>query len=212
MQSLVIVGGLSITQEYIKDFSSTKKIKSYNLIEFKERIKISDVREIKKLISFKQSADETRLIVIREILFEAQNAILKTLEELPDNTFFIIVTSNKETLLPTILSRSQIIYLKGGTEKSEISFKNEIEEMITKKDKTALALSIAEKIESAPDLLKDFLLELRSELLKAGIQEKKERLHTLHAIIYKLSIIYPLLIRNNINKRMAVEYVLLSAN
>lgn len=38
---------------------------------------------------------------------EAQNLLLKTLEEPPPNTFFILITTRPDTLLPTILSRCQ---------------------------------------------------------------------------------------------------------
>jgi len=40
---------------------------------------------------------------------EAQNLLLKTLEEPPPNTFFILVTTRPDTLLPTILSRCQSV-------------------------------------------------------------------------------------------------------
>lgn len=43
-----------------------------------------------------------------ELLDETgQNALLKTLEEPPNGTFFILVTSNEDRLLPTVRSRSQ---------------------------------------------------------------------------------------------------------
>ena len=40
---------------------------------------------------------------------EAQNALLKTLEEPPPSTHLILLTSNHHRLLDTIISRSQII-------------------------------------------------------------------------------------------------------
>ena len=41
----------------------------------------------------------------------AANAFLKTLEEPPENTHFILLTNNLHTVLPTIRSRSQLINL-----------------------------------------------------------------------------------------------------
>jgi DNA polymerase-3 subunit delta' len=38
-----------------------------------------------------------------------QNALLKTLEEPPDQTYLILVTSQPDRLLPTVLSRSQMV-------------------------------------------------------------------------------------------------------
>jgi DNA polymerase III subunit delta' len=41
---------------------------------------------------------------------EAQNSLLKVLEEPPKNIIFILVTISKSSILPTILSRLQVIY------------------------------------------------------------------------------------------------------
>jgi len=41
---------------------------------------------------------------------EAQNSLLKVLEEPPKNIIFIIITISKNSLLPTILSRVQVKY------------------------------------------------------------------------------------------------------
>ena len=43
---------------------------------------------------------------------EAQNSLLKVLEEPPRNTVFIIITSSKSSLLATIYSRLPYVYLK----------------------------------------------------------------------------------------------------
>ena len=43
---------------------------------------------------------------------EAQNSLLKVLEEPPKNIIFIIVTLSKNSILPTILSRLQVKYNK----------------------------------------------------------------------------------------------------
>ncbi len=43
---------------------------------------------------------------------EAQNSLLKVLEEPPKNIIFLIITSSKNSILPTILSRVQVRYLK----------------------------------------------------------------------------------------------------
>lgn len=42
----------------------------------------------------------------------AANKLLKIIEEPPDNTLFILITDNYEQLLPTILSRTQLIKIK----------------------------------------------------------------------------------------------------
>lgn len=43
---------------------------------------------------------------------QAQNALLKTLEEPPEYAVILILTTNMETLLPTILSRCVVLNMK----------------------------------------------------------------------------------------------------
>lgn len=52
---------------------------------------------------------------------EAQNSLLKVLEEPPRNIVFLIFTSSKNAILPTILSRVQVKYLKTKKEIKECS-------------------------------------------------------------------------------------------
>jgi len=68
---------------------------------------IEDVRGIIKRISIKSS--EQRIFLIKNVDglgHEAQNALLKTLEQLPPTTRFIMTTTHPEAVLPTIRSRA----------------------------------------------------------------------------------------------------------
>lgn len=71
-------------------------------------IKISSIRDIKKFTNFSDETGPIKGIIILDahlMADEAQNALLKSLEEPPDNVIFFLITSDKEKLLPTILSR-----------------------------------------------------------------------------------------------------------
>lgn len=50
---------------------------------------------------------------------EAQNSLLKVLEEPPSNVVFIILTTSKSSILPTIYSRMPYLYLKKSQLKDE---------------------------------------------------------------------------------------------
>ena len=52
---------------------------------------------------------------------EAQNSLLKVLEEPPKNVVFIILTNSKSSILPTIYSRMPYKYMKTSLLKDEIS-------------------------------------------------------------------------------------------
>ncbi len=78
-----------------------------------KNIKIDQIREI---ISFLKLKSEKGKVVIIEkaekMNTEAANALLKTLEEPPDNSMIILTTSNQNNLLPTIVSRCKKIKFK----------------------------------------------------------------------------------------------------
>ena len=65
-------------------------------------IKIAQIRNLQSDIVIKPDKAEKMTV-------EAQNALLKTLEEPPEYAIIILVTNNKEGLLPTIRSRCEIV-------------------------------------------------------------------------------------------------------
>ena len=79
-------------------------------------IKIADVRGIQKKTRYAPLEGRWKCILVREAdrLHEAAgNALLKTLEEPAAQTVFVLVTSNPQLLLPTIMSRCQRIAFGG---------------------------------------------------------------------------------------------------
>ncbi|QJA09909.1 DNA polymerase III subunit delta' [Romboutsia sp. CE17] len=74
-------------------------------------IKIAQIRELQSDIIIKPHS-KYKIYVINhaeKMTVESQNALLKTLEEPPDYAIIILITNNKESLLPTIKSRCEII-------------------------------------------------------------------------------------------------------
>jgi len=77
----------------------------------KEALKIDQIREIISRCNM-SSQSRYKVVVLQSIgrmTVEASNALLKTLEEPPGRTLFIMTTSNVQEVLPTILSRSRLI-------------------------------------------------------------------------------------------------------
>lgn len=72
-----------------------------------ETLAIGEVRKIIQSAFVKPFAAEVKIIVIeaKSIAREAQQALLKILEEPPQSTKFILVLPGIEDLLPTVLSR-----------------------------------------------------------------------------------------------------------
>lgn len=69
-------------------------------------------REIIKTLSLKPFESAFKVMIIWQPEFmhpSAANGILKIVEEPPPNTFFLLVTNAADRLLPTIISRTQIV-------------------------------------------------------------------------------------------------------
>ena len=83
-----------------------------------EELKMDDAHDIIAEAFIAEKETKTIIIVAQNFRNEAQNALLKILEEPPKNIHFIIITRNKTALLPTIRSR---LVVEDMREKSEIA-------------------------------------------------------------------------------------------
>ena len=74
-------------------------------------IKIAQIRELQSDIIIKPHSNYKIYVIndAQKMTVESQNALLKTLEEPPEYAIIILITNNKESLLPTIKSRCEII-------------------------------------------------------------------------------------------------------
>ena len=75
-------------------------------------IKIENIRDLVKSLTFSSVEGNKRFVVIDEAhrMNEASsNALLKTLEEPPRDTVFMLLTSNLHSMLPTIISRCEVV-------------------------------------------------------------------------------------------------------
>ena len=82
--------------------------------EFEKTAGIEDVRNIHKKIFLKPIRGRSKAVILASpngFTIEAQIALLKILEEPPENTIIILVVQSTN-LLPTVLSRCKIIELK----------------------------------------------------------------------------------------------------
>ena len=100
---------------------------------------------------------------------EAQNSLLKVLEEPPRNIVFIIITNSKTAILPTIYSRLPYKYLKKSVVKNEIPLN------INKLDLKDIYnfLKDNQKISKneAKDIVEAILLKVNSQKIKLSQKE-----------------------------------------
>lgn len=91
------------------------KIKFFSNKE-KDSIGISEITELIEWAYLKKTEREMAIILnSQKLTIEAQNALLKLLEEPPEFTYIVLVSVNADLLLSTILSRIEIVI---DTEKS----------------------------------------------------------------------------------------------
>jgi DNA polymerase III delta' subunit len=75
-------------------------------------IKVDEIREILSEIGFRPFESRMKFVIIEpaeQLNRESANALLKTLEEPPQNTVMVLVSHRPKILLPTIVSRCQVI-------------------------------------------------------------------------------------------------------
>src|SRR5438105_696956 len=102
MNAIILKGDTTSKVQYIVAYIQKNEIPEYNITRFDGPLKISDARQIKSSLVKTSLNGKKRLFIISSYPnAEAQNALLKTLEELDDATDFIF--SNEGELLPTVI-------------------------------------------------------------------------------------------------------------
>lgn len=207
MNSIVLVGKLDDQEKIINGYIKKYSVANYNITRFPEKIIISDIRNIKRLVS--RSSDGKRIIVFHEnITLEAQNALLKTLEELPDDTFIFFFISAVDRLIPTIISRSRIVRLLSENI-TDVSFSQEklLSRFLSENDreiKLALGLLLSEEV-SVGNKIDELIVSLR-KALHVNIKDNN-LLQAERGIILLEHILenYSLFVLNNLNKRLFLD-------
>jgi DNA polymerase III subunit gamma/tau len=111
---------------------------------------VDDIRTLVEQVRFAPQAGKYKVYIIDEVHMlssSAFNAFLKTLEEPPSYAIFILATTEKHKILPTILSRCQIFDFKRITTNDTVEHLQEIcDKEEIKADKASLQV-IAQKSE-----------------------------------------------------------------
>jgi DNA polymerase-3 subunit delta' len=131
-------------------------------------IRISQVREIEGQLAMGVYEGEKRVYIFDPadaMSLEASNAFLKTLEEPPADTIFVLITDKLDSLLPTITSRCQLVpftALRRDDVAGIVSTQTGLEP-----DKAALAASyVRGRLGAALSMDVDGFIELREGLLE----------------------------------------------
>ncbi|HEY2460654.1 MAG TPA: DNA polymerase III subunit gamma/tau [Candidatus Acidoferrum sp.] len=79
---------------------------------------IDQIRELREMVRYAPAASRSKVVILDEahmLTGEASNALLKTLEEPPDQVIFVMATTEPDKLADTIRSRSQHFHFRALT-------------------------------------------------------------------------------------------------
>lgn len=219
MQSFIIVSKDREEGEvYALTMCDKEKIDPFDRVFVREEndkaIGIGTIRNLQKTAFLRPRKDKKAIILpnFQTATIEAQNALLKILEEPPPHAMIIIVAKSAELLLPTIRSRCTVIQLKN---KMQYATEKETEEQM----KVLVSLpnaSISQKLKLAQDLsktkegaiawLEKIILALRERLIAhepvgdAYVVDMVKNLQQTHTILST----------TNANPRLMLENLFLS--
>jgi len=119
------IGKMAIAQQLAADLLRLSNVEELErhphfrvVVPDRQTISIDAIRDLLNFTKLKITGDHEgvrRIVIIDEahaMTSEAQNALLKLLEEPPEGTLFLLNVSNTHSLLPTIRSRAQQLTIK----------------------------------------------------------------------------------------------------
>ena len=117
-------------------------------------IKIDQIRDVVERSAYRPFEGRRRVVVIDEadgLMAPAQNALLKTLEEPPSLSVFILVTARPDMLLPTVRSRCiRLLFTEADAEEIDVEARAVAHSVLTH---AATTTDPGRRLEGAKDLL-----------------------------------------------------------
>lgn len=216
MQSLIIYyQNKKELEKYLENFLDKHNIDKFDITyisSIKDSIGIDEIKNLKKTLFLRPIKGDKKAVIIpdaQNLTIEAQNSLLKILEEPPISTSIILLTLDTSSFLPTIISRCKIIML----EKETIS--NEKITEFTEIIKTLDKLTINEKLKLAQDLgknkeevlewLKNLILTINFLLIDFAKKENNHELNSLALLAISAQETYQITKTTNTSPRFILE-------
>jgi DNA polymerase III, delta subunit len=210
MDSFLLTGPISKSKEYAYDFLKKEKIDKLDIttVESEKAVGIALVKEFQKKIYLKPYKSDKKAVILQAdqgLTTEAQNALLKVLEEPPANTIIIVLSQSSENILPTIISRCMVISMETENELTDTEKYEKILGSLKSKgvgEKLRLAQDFSKDRETALEFLKNLLLASEN-LLKYGDKNMTRTVKLLHETYKEVK-------NTNTNLRLTMEHLFLS--
>ena len=197
--------------EYTLVLCKDRKINTFDasLSSFEKAVGIEDVREFQKKLFLKPIKSPMKAGIIDApygLTTEAQNALLKILEEPPNDTIIVLLLPQKEMVLPTILSRCKIVELQENSNLSKEESTQYLSILVSLPQK-----GIGERLKLASEIAKtenETLIWLEKMILTA--RQKLLSTPQYLNILISFQKTHRLLQTTTVNKRLALENLFLS--
>lgn len=199
MSSILLLSNKDNSAQYLQEYIIKNGIALFE-IEYVDGLKVEDARRIKKSLSFR-TKNKKLFYFTGVYTIEAQNALLKSIEEHADNVHFIFCAEKEEQLLPTIRSRCYIVKLSGKNIPSE-----QIEILMGKfySQPNAKWSIVEQLIVSATDKgIESLLPPIRAYMLSRT--NDRDTIIKCYESCRKILALSPLVERNNVSIRSLVE-------
>jgi len=173
------------------------------LIDQKSGWGIDQIRKINNFLSQKPFSHQSKTIIIidaQNLNIEAQNALLKILEEPGKDNYIILTTNRIKSILPTIISRCQTIKLVQKNHDTTLKKEIEITDNLIKN--LALSDKLGKNKEDILPLLENQLYFYQQELIKNPNQKTSNLIEKIIKAIQ--------MINANVDPRNALDYIFLA--
>ncbi len=195
-------------------FIQPDAIKDLDIVEIIDdgsAIKVDMIRTVIKGVNLTPQAAYKFLLIqnIERMTVAAANSFLKTLEEPPSQTIFILTTANLSLVLPTIISRTRVLRFS-STQKPEYSqFDMEAVDILLQRPDLVGRFEYVDEMlkEDSGHIIKflDILLILFRKRLINGTDNSLKNIKALSKIDEA-----GILLKQNVNSRLVLENLMLS--
>lgn len=166
----------------IEKIASLLKIGKPDLLVIQEiPLKISQVRELIRWLILKPHSSPSKLVIILQaeaMTLEAGNALLKVLEEPPARSILILQSNKSQRILPTILSRCQLVKEKKIPQ--ELSIDEYLDPLTLAQKSIRERFDYAQKISDLKDL--SIILNLWEDHFRDKLHQEENVLEILKKI------------------------------
>lgn len=203
-----------VIKKILSDYKLSPNHPDLLYLPYDSKLGIEQAKKIKDHFSLKPYSAKGSAVVLEnggELTIEAQNALLKTIEELPEDSLFIMGSSSESKLLPTILSRCEVIHLKNlknptsqATPTSEVGYAEvgyaEVEKLLNSSTEQRFEYieKLKDKEEFLQSLVKYFHQNLASHIESGNVEFLKKLLSAEEWA------------EHNVNIRAILEYLMLN--